>query len=265
MKKLFFILIMGALILTGCSFQEAADYGSVCVRFPGGYSARTLSDETLQKTTRVIAGFLDGDTLYNIEDMKDVRNFRREDLHFSGIHLGNYTFIAVLLNDKDQILAMGKEIINIKAGLNKLQVNMGPGFKVEVDIPEGQGVSMDEALSLNLDDLADDVDFSFNGTTMKVSLPPVFSELKQKKGKFILRVEAFDNIKINVLKPDGEEFSPYDIDLDVSQGEGGGSEIETSTITFKNLQNPVVRDFLLVLEDPKDPENKAEYHIVLKY
>ncbi len=251
MKNILFILMTAALVFTGCSMTDVSNSGSVYVALaPSDSSSRHLTQTTLDNTAEAVMGFIDVDALYNFRDMKDLKDFTGDGILFTDIPVGDYTFVAYLLNDEGQILSMGLKPVTIKAGKNLLDMEMGPGFDLKIRIPETPGIPDQEVLNLNLDEMSDDVDLSFDGTIIKIKLPKVFSRLAELDGSFSLKIKTISNIEMEFTKPDGSGFDPNHIAAEIAYPvPGNTTETQTSIIEFRELSQPEVKKFKIKLTE----------------
>ena len=123
-KKLLLFLTMG-LLLAGCSVSEMNDSGmlNVSIGDDGRYIAGGSS-----RVDNAYLGLIDQDVLYNFDEMETVQaEIDGTILHtFSGVPVGDYTFIAMLMDADDHNIAMALDPVTIEEGLNELVVEMGP-------------------------------------------------------------------------------------------------------------------------------------------
>ncbi len=300
MKKYILALITAALVFPGCDIQKMEDTGSAYIAFASteapGANTRAMAPGTLGKTRRAIMGFIDDDAFYNFNDMKDIKDFTGEGILFTGLPVGRYTFVTSLMGEQDRVLAMGIEGVEIKAGMNQMSVDMGPGFKMEVSIPTSftdlAPYNTGEKIDLSLSNLTKDAGLSYRGRTMNIKLPSRFSKAEKiamSKNNingapaFQIRVQTLDTVTVEVVPPPG-------ITGIVILAPGGGlpptgtpatgNNVKDAILEFRSVSGKKVpRDFVLVLKQyapgttatitpagaPVAPESVGAYPVHLEF
>ncbi|MDC7241702.1 MAG: lipoprotein [Spirochaetales bacterium] len=186
MKKLI-LPILALILLTACSnITDLSDTGYARITIGESSGARYIEDSSAIDSA--VMGFVEKDKLFNFADVENITDWTGDYL-FTGIPVGDYSFMAMLMDDSDDIIAMKIQGVTIEAGLNVIPVEMGPGFEISIN-----GDSFD------LDDLGEDFTLSLDGNILTLGLPEsYFTE------GITLDIEYNNGSSITMLNFDGSE------------------------------------------------------------
>ena len=149
MKKLI-IPILSILFLAACSnITDLSDTGYAKITVGESSDGRYIANPSA--ITSAVLGFVKEDTMFNFADVEDITNWTGEYL-FTGIPVGDYSFLAMLMDVTDDIIGMKIQGVTIEPGLNEIVVEMGPGFEVYINDLEFDIEDLGETFTLSLSD-----------------------------------------------------------------------------------------------------------------
>ncbi len=157
MRKILTGFIALGLLLAGCAVSE---YDSGVVNVSIGGEGRYIAGGA-SRVDEAYLGLIDEDVLYNFEELKNVQAEGDGTIAhtFAGVPVGDYTFLAILLDENEDNIAMAMDGVSVEEGLNELAVEMGPGFTMEFG-----------SLELELEDLDDAFTVKFNDNEVTVGI-----------------------------------------------------------------------------------------------
>ncbi|QEN07004.1 hypothetical protein EXM22_03010 [Oceanispirochaeta crateris] len=210
MKKILFAALAAfVLVLSGCdNLVDESDQGSAYINLSEGSSGRYIAGDG-ETVVDAAMGFVKEDVLYNFDFLEDIKNFSGDYL-FTGIPVGDYSFLALLMDDDGEVLSMAVESVTIEAGFNELEIEMGPGISPRINgkdfdfsDPEDSGFSI-----------------SFSGEVITIGVPE-----EELKTDFLLEITTnakdMEIVKFNNSELSGIEavYTATTDELDYATGE----------------------------------------------
>ncbi|MDC7234651.1 MAG: hypothetical protein PQJ58_15575 [Spirochaetales bacterium] len=240
MKKIVLAISVILLLSSGCSnFIDLSDQGTVSVKLADYNSSRYIAGggETVDEA---VLGFVEESVMYNFDFMEEITDFNGEHL-FTGIPVGDYSFLAMLMSEGD-IISSAVQSVSIKAGRNDIIVGMGPGFSLEINDLE----------EFDISDLEDTYTLSLNGNQITIGLPS--EEVERDLMEIKIRSNATE---ADVLTPEGDrdgdiyswDYTPPADELSFSTGVLIFDPEETLSFQLK-LTSPddSVNSYIIVFE-----------------
>ncbi|MBF9017788.1 MULTISPECIES: hypothetical protein [unclassified Oceanispirochaeta] len=207
MKKIIITITGLLLLLSSCgNMADLSDQGTVSVKLTESGSSRYIAGEG-ETVDEAILGFVEQDVMYNFEFIEEITDFEGDHL-FTGIPVGDYSFLAMLLSDGD-IISMAIQAVTIEAGKNDLIIDMGPGFHFLIN-----------DLDFDMSDLEDDYSLSLSGNEITIGIPA--EELERAQMEIDIKTNAS---AAEVLNYDGTagpftwSYAPPADELSFSTGE----------------------------------------------
>ena len=255
MRKIVILFLTLGLLLAGCSVSDLSDTGTVQVSMAGvGESGRYIANDG-STVTKAYLGLIEEDVLYNFDEVEDIEDFTGQFL-FTGIPVGDYSFLALLMDSADHVVAAAIEPVTIEEGLNNLAVEMGPGFTLEFG-----------GLDFELDDLGDEFTVTFNGDeiTIGISVDDLVGGLASL-ASLEIKVAATNAKTIEVLN-----WSTDTVYAEASYSSPGESSYADATFNINALNlSPQFRIRMTsweTVDDPNFPDEKGyrDYKLRLEF
>jgi len=229
-KTLFILIILSVLILAGCdNFSDRSDQGTVNVKLADIGAGRYIAGGGAGVDEAVL-GFIEEDVMYNFDAMEDITNFTGEYL-FTGIPVGNYAFLAILMSDGDNI-STAVQGVTIEPGFNDIIIDMGPGFELTIN-----------GNPLEIDDLSSKFTLSFNKDVITIGISK--SELTNP---MVIEVETNAD-SMTIRNFDGTPSTDFTVLYSPPLTE---TDFSTGTITFDGTS---VHQMQMILGSPDGSRN----------
>ena len=208
MRKIGFVFVILGLLLAGCAVSDLSDGGTVNVSIGGDGRYITGGASSVDEA---YLGLIEEDVLYNFEELTNVDAEGGVVQHtFAGIPVGDYTFMAILMNEDDDTVAMALDGVTIKEGLNNLEIEMGPGFTLEIG-----------GVDLELDDLDEVFSVKFDGNiiTLELEVRDIFDMIFPVLTDLTIDVMNTNAADVEVLDWDENDIFGFDYTPPSSEGE----------------------------------------------
>jgi hypothetical protein len=161
MKKLILTITGLLMLLSSCdNMIDLSDHGTVNIKLASAGSSRYIAGDP-DDVNEAILGFIEQDVMYNFDFIEDITDFDGQH-QFTGIPVGDYSFLAMLLSDNGiggEIISMAIQPVTIEAGSNDLIIEMGPGFHFVINDVE-----------FDMGDLSNDFSLSLSGNEVTIGV-----------------------------------------------------------------------------------------------
>jgi hypothetical protein len=236
MKLLFITILTSLLVLSGCdNLVDQSDQGNVTIKLSEGSTGRYIAGGG-DTVDQIALGFVKKDVLYNGDFLEDLDGVESEYV-YTGIPVGDYTFLAMLIAN-DDVISMAVENVSIEAGFNEIPVEMGPGMSLTINDKD-----------FEIDDLSAEFSIAFNGDVITIGVPS-----EELISNFKLEIKT--NAKaLNVFNFDGT--SPVGITKTYTEP---SDEISFST-GIVSFDATSIRDLQFRLTSFDDDETVTTYKI----